>query len=478
MRGPLAPPPWLLVLAASLASGALVGLAGPPLEAPPLLMAGLVPFVALLMLPGMGAGRAAVAGLAVGVSSNLVLALILQLPVAFSAVLVLSLSAGWAAAGGACGALLARLRPAWALVVIPAALTLADLGMVRCVPVFATAQSLARPLAAWPDLVQIAALVGFSGPVLVLTSLQTGVAFAAVHARSRARLAAGIALALAAFTTAGLVLGLRRAEAPIATVRVAAVGWTYAGEGSPWRRPGSPSRQVETLLAPWVHRAAALGARVVVAPEVSFAVERGERAELLSALAQLAREAAVVLVVGFFDGERDVNVSVVHDADGVLLGEVVKTHLIPGMEGYTAGHGELLVVDTAPARLGTLICQDDNFTDLGRAYGRAGVQLLAVPTNDWEQVQRFHLQNVRLRAVDSGVGVVRGASNGISAVIDARGRLRASMDHHAEGSGVVVADLPLYRGGSLHARTGHPVPLACALVLAVAAVAGLRTWRR
>jgi len=56
-----------------------------------------------------------------------------------------------------------------------------------------------------------------------------------------------------------------------------------------------------------------------------------------------------------------------------------------------------------------MICQDDNFTDLARGYGRLGVPLLAVPTNDWPAIRAFHLQSSAFRAIENGYAIARAA---------------------------------------------------------------------
>ena len=204
----------------------------------------------------------------------------------------------------------------------------------------------------------------------------------------------------------------------------------------------------------------------------------GEYDLFLSHASTLAAERDVSLVVGFFDDAQDVNEAAIFASDGALVAVYRKTHLILGMEDYVAGDGTVAEVGSVLSDghlLGAMICQDDNFRDLGRAYGRSGVSALAIPTNDWKQVQEFHLQNTRLRAVDSGFAVIRGATNGISAIVDRNGELLAQWDHHAEGPGVVVADLPLFPGGTPYARLGEWFTGVCALMLVAGAVAG---WRR
>jgi len=454
---------------AGAASGVLLALAGPPWHVTPLLAVALIPALLALLDRRTSMTLAAAITTGIGLGLNVPLAVVLQLPPAMSLGLVLGLGVGWLALGMFVQPLASRLSSWATLVVVPAAFVVCEFAAVIAVPVFGTAQSFVRAASAWPAALALASLAGFTGIVFVLVLGQTAVALVVLR-RTRAEwiglaAAAGLGVALAG------VGQWRLSEPPEETIRVAAAGWTYDEVGSPWRSRASDA--LGAVLAPLVREAAAAGAELVVAPEAAFRVDAAQRQVFLDRAAALATGSQVTLVVGYFDEALDENHAAVFDPDGTLAGDYRKTHLIPGMEDYVAGDGTTTIaMDDA---LGVMICQDDNFRDLGRAYGRAGVSLMAVPTNDWRQVREFHLLNTTLRAADSGFGIVRGATNGISAVIDARGREIVRKDHTEQGSGVIVADLPLFAGGSLYARTGDWLPVACTgwLVLC-AASAGRR----
>jgi len=355
---------------------------------------------------------------------------------------------------------------------LPAALVVFDVLAVTVVPVFGTAQSFSRCLVEWPSTLALAALGGFALLTFTLAVPQAAFVVAWRHRRDRGTAAAALVVGLVVSVCVAGAVAWRTVDEPVASVRVAAVGWTYEQLGNPWSGSQRVAR-LERVLAPFVAEAAADGAALVVAPEAAFAVQAGDRDAFLDAAGRIAQDHGVTLVVGWFDQGSDTNHATVFDSQGRQRADYLKTHLIPGMEGYTAGDGILIAVHLREGlSLGAMICQDDNFRDLGRRYGRMGVPLVAVPTNDWEQVQEFHLQNSRLRAADSGYGIVRGATNGISAIVDARGRMLAELDHHAHGPGVIVADLPLYDGGTTYARRGEWFALAClgGLILCVVEV--------
>ncbi|MEM7709629.1 MAG: nitrilase-related carbon-nitrogen hydrolase, partial [Pseudomonadota bacterium] len=68
---------------------------------------------------------------------------------------------------------------------------------------------------------------------------------------------------------------------------------------------------------------------------------------------------------------------------------------------------------------------------------------------------RQHLASARMRAVEEGLPVVRAANTGISAVIDAEGRIRDRLE--MKRTGVIDAALPAPRPATLYARLGDLV---------------------
>jgi apolipoprotein N-acyltransferase len=100
------------------------------------------------------------------------------------------------------------------------------------------------------------------------------------------------------------------------------------------------------------------------------------------------------------------------------------------------------------------------------------------PSNDgwfgaWGPPQ--HLAQARLRAIEEGLPVLRSTTNGISAVIDANGLVRASIPRHRAGR--IDGRIPPPEAPTLFARLGNALPLGLALVLLVACTVALRRER-
>jgi apolipoprotein N-acyltransferase len=75
-----------------------------------------------------------------------------------------------------------------------------------------------------------------------------------------------------------------------------------------------------------------------------------------------------------------------------------------------------------------------------------------------------HLQQTRLRAIEEGLPIVRAANTGISAIIDATGRITAQLALGSEG--VLDGALPVALPPTIYAKLGD-TPTAMAVAICV-----------
>jgi apolipoprotein N-acyltransferase len=146
------------------------------------------------------------------------------------------------------------------------------------------------------------------------------------------------------------------------------------------------------------------------------------------------------------------------------------------LTGYTPGPGPALV-DLGPlGRVLPLICYEAVFPRNLRGTERPD-WLLQLTNDAWFGAWSGpfqHLAQARLRAIEQGLPLVRAANTGVSAVIDARGRVVAELG--LDRAGVLDADLPAARPATPYARWGDG-PWHASLALALAGLVAL-AWRR
>jgi apolipoprotein N-acyltransferase len=146
-----------------------------------------------------------------------------------------------------------------------------------------------------------------------------------------------------------------------------------------------------------------------------------------------------------------------------LIGPVVEG------EPYVPGT-EATVFRAGPLPLSTPICFEITYPNLVSRFRAAGALLLLNLSNDaWFGrigYPQMHLDHAILRAIEQRSWVVRGANTGISAVIDATGRVVASQPAFTEGT--LHAEVAPAGAAPLYAQTGDG-PLVVALFILAAA---------
>lgn len=300
-------------------------------------------------------------------------------------------------------------------------------------------------IAAWPG--QVAALVGPSG-----LTLMTALAAALPVWRP----VAGAVLATLLLGGAAAFGFLRLAEPdPAGTGLQVRLIQPNATQESKW----DPEKAIGHFQQMLDYTAAGPVPDVVIWPETSVPFLLDQNPEVTGVIADAARGATVVFGIQRTEGPVAFNSLVFARSDGVPFAIYDKHHLVPFGEyipygnffydtlgisafaarlgnGYSPGAGPQ-VVDLGP-RLGKalpLICYEAVFPqDLVVAERPAW--LLQVTNDAWFghiSGPQQHFAQGRLRAIEQGLPLVRVANTGISGVIDAKGRIVATLPLDTSG---------------------------------------------
>jgi apolipoprotein N-acyltransferase len=155
-----------------------------------------------------------------------------------------------------------------------------------------------------------------------------------------------------------------------------------------------------------------------------------------------------------------------------LLNSVGLGSLAFGRGAFTPGGSprSLLNIAGLPRALG-LVCYEALFpSEVASPSGPAGV-IINVTNDGWfgnSTGPRQHFHQTRVRAVEQGMPVLRSANNGISAVIDPFGRVRASLGMNERGT--IDARLPVAVSPTPYARFGDTIYALLMIVVAATAV--------
>ena len=155
-----------------------------------------------------------------------------------------------------------------------------------------------------------------------------------------------------------------------------------------------------------------------------------------------------------------------------LLSAIGLSRLAPGDIDFIPGPGPRSVALPGWGKVGFQLCYEIIFS--GEVVDRKNrPDYIFNPSNDawfgrWGPPQ--HLAQTRLRAAEEGLPVIRSTPTGISAIVDARGRVLHSLPWRT--AGVIDGGLPMKAAElTFFARFGNIIPLALAFLLIASAIA-------
>jgi apolipoprotein N-acyltransferase len=160
-----------------------------------------------------------------------------------------------------------------------------------------------------------------------------------------------------------------------------------------------------------------------------------------------------------------------------LLSAIGLSRLAPGNLDFDDGPGPRTIALPGFGRMGVQVCYEIIFS--GEVADRTHrPDFIFNPSNDawfgrWGPPQ--HLAQARLRAAEERLPVIRATPTGISAVIDADGRLLKSLPWKTAGR--IDTTIPPARPPTLFARAGNIIPVLFGFLLLIAGIAVGRSRR-
>lgn len=236
---------------------------------------------------------------------------------------------------------------------------------------------------------------------------------------------------------------------------------------------------------------------VVIWPETSVPALLDFAGPLLTEMSLAARGAPVVAGIQRREGENYFNSAILIEAPETITDIADKTHLVPFGEyiplawllepiglgtlveqvaGFSRGTGDGLMQVDGLGLARVLICYEGIFPEEIQRGGPRPDILMIITNDAWfgkNAGPRQHLVQAQARAIEQGLPVVRSANTGISAVIDARGRIVDSLPLNE--AGYLDAFVPAALPPTVYARIGD-WPLT--VLLLVATLAGVARRRR
>ena len=336
-------------------------------------------------------------------------------------------------------------------------------------------------------LLQSAALFGVYG-----LGLLTFMILAAPAAGWRASVLALVVVGAAGFAGQAAIAPLDAAGGP--RVRIVQPNTPQAEK---WR-PELRARQMAKLVE-MSRRDGFDGLAAVIWPETAppFIVEPGSSA--LEFMATAAPPGGY-LVTGAARGTRNRedgvwNSLLVIDNAGAIVASYDKVHLVPlgeyipfhkqlapvsgfiGRGSFEVGESRMTLDLPRLPSFSPIICYEVIFPAAVTGPGARPRWLLNVTNDAWFGLSSGpyqHLASARLRAVEEGLPMLRAANTGVSAVIDAYGRVLAALDMQQEG--IIDHPIPPARAPTPYGRWGDGT-LIVLLMLSVAVLIAMSRFR-
>ena len=231
-----------------------------------------------------------------------------------------------------------------------------------------------------------------------------------------------------------------------------------------------------------------LGRDIVLWPESAIPNYYQRAQQFLEPLSQHALEQGTALITGIpwrREGSETYHNSIIAIGEG--SGVYHKQRLVPfgeyiplgnwlrglvdffdlPMSAFTpgpAGQATLLAHDF---RLSPFICYEIVYPELVRNYARQADLMITISNDSWFGTSigpLQHLQMARMRALENGRYLIRATNNGISAIIDERGKLVVSSPQFERLS--LTGEAQVMLGATPFSRIGSgPVVFLCVLLL-------------
>jgi apolipoprotein N-acyltransferase len=220
------------------------------------------------------------------------------------------------------------------------------------------------------------------------------------------------------------------------------------------------------------------GAKIVVWPEVGAQVLASDEAQLISRAATLAQAEHIYLDMGlgvFQPPATILDQAVLIGPDGRVLSTYSKVHPVPGLDPFKPSANLPPVVQTPYGRLSTAICFDADFPYWMQQTGSQRVDIMLLPSNDWQAADPWHTHNATFRAIENGFSLVRQATGTLAITVDDQGRVLAATDYFATSQQTMIAYVPVKGTWTLYSLVGDLFAWLC--IAGVFVLAGTVVWR-
>jgi apolipoprotein N-acyltransferase len=352
--------------------------------------------------------------------------------------------------------------------------------------------------ASFPELIQAASWGGVYSLAWLIIAVNAAL-FLGIRSAVDGRMRRRFFMLAAMIVALGLIIGALRIAAvsvPSGNVRVAAIQANIARADKIRDELYDVNVARHMSLTKKAVMAGGLGPDdLVIWPETAFTDDILTDIRWRPRLEEAARNLRVNMLVGsalLWDG-HDLNSAALLSSQGAWQGVYHKMHLVPFSEWTPSGFDALArafgvgkyhfkagtrggIMPFGAHRAGVVICSEEFYPDMFRHAAQARVDVVASMLNDgWfdrREALLMHALTAPVRAVESGVAVIRAANTGKTCAFDAYGRPFGKV-LELQRPGIGVYQVPLMPVRTFYAEWGDLFALACGVFVIINFMMGI-----
>lgn len=219
-------------------------------------------------------------------------------------------------------------------------------------------------------------------------------------------------------------------------------------------------------------KAARSGAKIIVWNEDALLVNKKQQDALLLKAKEISKTYNTYILLSVleedtvFDAKLFNNKSLLITSKGELAWEYLKSNLAPSeIPIVNRGNSVIPFIDTEYGRIGNVICFDLDFPAFLRQAGKNKVDIMLVPSYDWNKYAKLHSKMAQFEALQSGFSLIRSNGAGINMITDKYGNIIEEANTFDTNKKILYANLPLSTTRTLYSIIGNKFVLFCLAVI-------------